>query len=238
VNDIPRFAPITRRTIAQEIHDRLADSITGGDFRPGSQLPSERALCQEFAVARTSVREAIQGLVAEGLVERRGNRTHVVERLPGIDISGEDIRKETVRQLFEVRRVIEISVFELAACRATDTQRSEITELAGLFEPPMAIAEFRALDRRFHWAIAQACGNALLSELYGKVLDSLFGSEAFESLLYAEHNQAEVDLIVAGASEDHRRIARAMAEGDPVAVSEAVVGHLSDVEGRMLGHLE
>ena len=60
----------------------------------------------------------------------------------------------------------------------------------------MALAEFRALDRAFHAAIARACGNPLLVELYGKVLARLFRSDDFASLLSADANQVEVERIV------------------------------------------
>ena len=53
----------------------------------------------------------------------------------------------------------------------------------------MPLDEFRTLDRRFHTLIANACGNPLLVEIYGKVLDALFRSAEFESLLYDEANR-------------------------------------------------
>ena len=80
-------------------------------------------------MARTSVREAIQGLVIAGYVERRGNRSVVAEQLPDVNFTGDD-RKQLVRQLFEVRQVIEPAIAELAAKRATDAEREEILAIA------------------------------------------------------------------------------------------------------------
>jgi GntR family transcriptional regulator, transcriptional repressor for pyruvate dehydrogenase complex len=54
-----RFEPISRRTISEEIRDVLVDKIRSGEMAPGAQLPSERELCDQFGVARTSVREAV-----------------------------------------------------------------------------------------------------------------------------------------------------------------------------------
>ena len=53
----------------------------------------------------------------------------------------------------------------------------------------MPLNEFRVLDRRFHTLVANACANPLLVEMYGKVLDALFRSAEFESLLYHEANR-------------------------------------------------
>jgi GntR family transcriptional repressor for pyruvate dehydrogenase complex len=235
---MPAFEPIVRRTVSEEVRDRLLRSIQGGDLVPGAQLPSERTLCDEFAVARTSVREAIQGLVSLGVVERRGNRTYVVEHLPSVELGTTDFRKDRVRELFEVRRLIELPMAELAATRSRPEQRTELTVLTRGFVDDMPIAEFRALDRLFHASLARCCGNPLLSELYGKVLDALFESDAFESLLYSTKNQAQVDQLIADSCAHHRAIAEAVSAGDPIATVQAVDHHLQAVEDRMVRGLE
>jgi GntR family transcriptional repressor for pyruvate dehydrogenase complex len=101
----------------------------------------------------------------------------------------------------------------------------------------MALDDFRRHDRAFHSAIADACGNSLLNELYRKVLHSLFESEAFASLLFARPNRAEVSALVTSAGRQHQAIASAIEAGDPVAVVAAAEEHLSDVEERMLKRL-
>ncbi len=54
---------------------------------------------------------------------------------------------------------------------------------------PTELDEFRTIDRAFHTAIARACGNPLLQEVYGKTLGALFDSGELASLLYAEINR-------------------------------------------------
>jgi GntR family transcriptional regulator, transcriptional repressor for pyruvate dehydrogenase complex len=237
VASVPRFEPITRQTVAQAVRDRLAASIESGELVAGQQLPSERALCEEFGVARTSVREAIQGLVSVGLVERRSNRTHVAEHLPTVGLADTDHRKDRVRELFEVRRVMEIPIAELAVERATSEQRGELVAVANRFVDTMALADFRRLDRQFHWLLAAACGNPLLAELYHKVLDALFASGEFESLLSASTNRRAVTRIVASAGQSHRAIAAAVGCGDAATVTSSVRQHLQDVEDRMVRQL-
>ena len=73
--------------------------------------------------------------------------------------------------------------------------------------------------------------------MYGKVLDLLFRSDDFESLLYASENRTEVAAIVAQSSRDHLEIAQAVAAGDPVAMVAAAESHLANVEQRMLQDL-
>jgi GntR family transcriptional repressor for pyruvate dehydrogenase complex len=231
------FEPITRNTVSSQIREQLLRRITTGDLVPGARVPSERELSEQFQVARTSVREAIQGLLSLGVIERRGNRTWVAERLPEVMVDGGDGTKAFVRQLFETRRALEVPVFALAAARADDAARAIVADLLGQFDRPLSIAEFRRLDREFHTVIASACGNPLLIELYGKVLDQLFRSSEFESLLSDERHSDTVEKIVADAIEGHVLIADAFAHADAPAMEQAVRSHLSTIERAMVDEL-
>ena len=228
------FDPISRQTVSAEVRQRLADAIHTGQFAPGAPLPAERVLCLEFGVARTSVREAIQGLVIAGYVERRGNRSVVAERLPEVNFTGDD-RKALVAQLFEVRQVIEPAIVEMAARRATDEQRAEIAGIAA--RSTRKLEEFRDIDHQFHSALARSCGNPLLNEVHAKALASLFGSGDFASLLYAEVNRAEVNDIISSSLLAHQAIAEAVVKGHTRKAVAAVVAHLDDVERRMVERL-
>jgi DNA-binding FadR family transcriptional regulator len=231
-----RFEPIARRRVSEDVRLALVDSIRSGALRPGAQLPSERELCDQFAVARTSVREAVQGMVTLGLIEKRGNRSYVVEHLPAVNFDS-DRRKRRVRELFEVRQLVEVPIARIATGRATDAQREEIATLADGFTEGMPLDEFRRLDRAFHTAVARACGNEVLAELYNKVLDTLFHSGEFDELLNAKANRAAVREIIRGACKGHRAIARGIADGDWSIAVEAAERHLDDVEDQMISRM-
>ena len=233
----PRFAPVERRTVSEEIRLALLDAIRSGTLGPGLSLPSERELAEQFGVARTSVREAMQGLVSLGVVERRGNRTHVTEHLPGLSLEDGDHRKERVRELFEVRRIIEIPLAEMVSNRAREEDIRMIQVIASRFTANMRIDDFRQLDREFHTALAAASGNRLLAEVYGKVLDSLFRSDDFEELLTARANRAAVRRIIAVSMGAHQAIADAVSLGDAERTVEAVRAHLAQVEGDMISRM-
>jgi GntR family transcriptional repressor for pyruvate dehydrogenase complex len=228
------FDPVSRVTVSAEIRQRLADAIHTGQLAPGTPLPAERVLCQEFGVARTSVREAIQGLVIAGYIERRGNRSVVAERLPEVNFTGDD-RKALVTQLFEVRQVIEPAIAELAARRATDEEREQIAALADRTTTDLAV--FREIDHDFHAVIARSCGNPLLNEVHTKALSALFGSGDLASLLYADVNRDEVNEIITSSLLAHRAISEAVVKGYTRKAVAAVVAHLDDVERRMVERL-
>lgn len=232
------FEPITRDTVSAQIRTQLLERITTGELAPGARMPSERDLSQRFAVARTSVREAMQGLVSTGVVERRGNRSYVAEHLPDVVVAPGIDEKSFVAELFETRRVLEVPLFELAAQRAGPDDRVRVTALAEKFDERLELGEFRRLDREFHTNIAACSANPLLIELYGKVLDQLFRSAAFFTLLSSERNQPEVARIIAHSAVAHRTIARAFATGDGAAVRAAAESHLDEVEHAMVADLD
>ena len=237
VTDALTFDPIARQTVSGQIRDQLLRRITTGELAPGSRVPSERELSEQFEVARTSVREAIQGLLSLGYIERRGNRTWVAERMPEVTVNGDADEKAYVRQLFETRRVLEVPIFSLAAERAGDTDRDALAALMARFDDSIDLAQFRQLDREFHTLIASTCGNPLLIELYGKVLDQLFRSSEFESLLSDQRHRSTVRRIVADSIEDHRAIAAAFAAADGAAMTAASSAHLAKVERSMVDDL-
>ncbi len=237
MTDSPTFEPISRETVSGQIRLQLLHRMTTGELAPGSQMPSERALSEQFAVARTSVREAMQGLVSMGAVERRGNRSYVAEHMPDIKVDQNSARESFVADLFETRRLLEAPIFELAASRADDKARAAVIDLARRFDEDMELDEFRRLDREFHTTIAASCGNPLLIELYGKVLDRLFRSHEFDSLLHAEQNRAEVQRIIAQSSAAHQTIAKAFAARDAEGCRVHSIGHLDEVEHSMLSDL-
>jgi len=232
-DDLP-FEPITRETVSSQIRAQLQRRVMVGDLAPGTLMPSERDLSEQFHVARTSVREAMQGLVSLGIIERRGNRSYVAEHLPEVIVDQTSDRKTLLAELFETRRVLEVPIFELAASRADDASRSRVTAVAELFEDDLDIEEFRRLDREFHTTIAASCNNPFLVELYGKVLDRLLRSHEIDDLSSDERNRPEVRRIVSEAHDAHVAIADAFRDGDPVAIKFATAAHLATVEKAML----
>lgn len=231
------FEPVVRETLSSQIRDQLLQRIVSGTLAPGARVPSERDLSDQFGVARTSVREAMQGLLSIGVIERRGNRSFVVEHLPDVNFDQLDDRKEFVRQLFETRRLLEVPIIGLAAERATSEQRADIRRVAERFSSDMALREFRELDHEFHTLIARACANPLLVEVYGKVMARLFRSEDIEQMLSSRANRDEVRKIVGASAVQHSALAHAVANGDVQAAVEEGTAHLAAVERGMIDRL-
>lgn len=229
------FAPVGRATLSERVRDEIHRRIASGELGPGSRLPSERLLAEQFGVARSSVREAVQGLVALGLIERRGNRSFVVERVPGDDVSPPYGRK-SLREILEARQVLESVLFELSASRASQRERNEALALART--APSTLEEFMITDREFHAAIAHACGNPVLVEVYGRVLDALVADGDAAALILGIEPEEDPGDAIRQATYEHGRIAAAFADRDVPTMLEEVDLHLGPATWRVgrLGH--
>ncbi len=89
--------PVTE-PLYQRVRAGLEAEIAAGGFRPGDHLPSERDLAEALAVSRVTVRKAVAGLVAEGMLDRRQGarsavRARVEKSLSNLTSFSEDIRQ-------------------------------------------------------------------------------------------------------------------------------------------------
>ena len=73
---------IKQRRLSDNIVEQLETMILEGTLQPGQRLPAERALAEQFGVSRPSLREAVQKLVAKGLlISRQGGGNYVSDSL-------------------------------------------------------------------------------------------------------------------------------------------------------------
>jgi GntR family transcriptional repressor for pyruvate dehydrogenase complex len=214
-------------TVTEAVVRRLEELVLG-ELEPGAALPSESDLAAEFGVSRLTVREAIKGLQARGLVEiQRGRRPTVAypNARPIGDFFNSVIRRDPrqLLDLLEVRRALEVHIASLAALRAN---RASVTalELAldamrVTLDDPDAIHQ---ADIRFHESLAAASGNQLLNFLI----------EAMEAPLHASRLQSlRGHLTRGGTVEDviqqHERILDRVRARDAKGAGAAMREHLA-----------
>lgn len=141
-------------------------------YAPGSKLPNENELSKALEVSRTTLREAISFLVAQGVLEiRRGKGTFVAEELPaaGMDLSSlTGLRaRERARDLFEMRLIFEPATVALACQRASMEELQQIQKKAERMEQIAAAGgDWPLADQEFHWAIIRASHNEYMRRLY------------------------------------------------------------------------
>ena len=159
--------------LSERTADRLYELIMEErQFAPGSKLPNENELSESLHVSRTTLREAISFLVAQGVLEiRRGKGTFVVQDLPdsGVDLTALSSLRSRVRarDLFEMRLIFEPATVALACQRGTDEELAQIRQKAERMERiAKAGGDWALADQEFHMAIIKASHNEYMRRLY------------------------------------------------------------------------
>ncbi len=162
--------------------DRLGEAIVAGRWAPGSGVPAEPLLCEELGVSRTVVREAVKSLVAKGLLStgpKVGTRVQPEDNWNWFDPdvvawkSRIGLTPEFLRDLQELRRVVEPAGVRLAAERATAADIAEIeAAYAGMKSAIERGGDYVSNDLRFHQGLLRACQNRMVVQM-SKALGAL-----------------------------------------------------------------
>lgn len=159
--------------------DVLLSRIVRGVWRTGERLPSERALSDELSMSRASVREALRGLEALGLVDvRHGQGVFVREAGDGAGspffAAWSTEHRYSIGELLGFRLLLEPELAAMAAARADAAFLDGLTVVMRGMEDAAAAGDLSALvqlDTAFHDAITRHAGN----RLYADVLDHVSG---------------------------------------------------------------
>lgn len=207
----------TRRPLPEEIAGVLAGEIRDGILPRGAYLPPEPRLSERFGVSRPVVREATRILEARGLVEVRRGVGVLVRDAPDVNLGdalAARIRANAgiLRELWDARMMIEPAVAAAAAQRATP---EEVSAIAREAEALLTAENPVEADLAFHAAVLRGAHNSVVTLLL-EPLGTLLRTERAATL------QMGLDLAAAG----HRRVAEAIAAGDPAAARAAMEAHL------------
>jgi DNA-binding FadR family transcriptional regulator len=224
---------IQRRKLSAEIKDRLLAMIREGGLRPGDRLPSERELMGRYGVGRPAVREAMQSLESDGLIEiNHGERAMVVKpderdiisRIGETALHLLQTSPEALGHLREARLLFEVGMVRTAARKASEEEISRLEEIlrrqrTSYTDP----AGFVAADMAFHSAIATVSGNPIIVAVSESMLQWLF---RFRSDMLRVKGAERITLV------EHRRILDAIRAHDEDAATKAMTEHLSRSNAR------
>lgn len=166
---------MSNQNMQKRLSDRVADDILNmitvdKKFLPGEKLPNEIDLSEELKISRATLREAVRILAAGGVVEiRRGLGTFVREDFKVDDKKGIlslANLKTDIRDLYEMRLIVEPEAAYYAAMRASDEEIGHIVSLGKQIESDIAEGRNRTeAERNFHKAIAKASHNDFMTKL-------------------------------------------------------------------------
>ncbi|MGP3966215.1 GntR family transcriptional regulator [Streptomyces sp. 6N223] len=193
-----RKAP-QRGSATDKVHEHLKRLILTSDLAPGEEL-REIALTESTGFGRSPVREALRRLVQEGFVEVRPRQGYRVS----------PVTLASVRDLFEMRLLLEPAAVELAALRAPREELEALHTLAHQTYVPGDTASYERFlqdNREFHVRIARATGNerlarslrVLLEEMQRLFFISLDNRDSASEMTHEHHDLYDALLARDGA---------------------------------------
>jgi DNA-binding FadR family transcriptional regulator len=202
-----------RPLLYQEVQDAIKSHIIDNHLRPGDSLPPETELASQLGVSRNSVREAVKGLESLGILEtRHGSGVFVgefsIEPLFDSLPYGLLIDLKDLRNLLDVRRVLESGMIESALRAMSDQQ---IADLEQLVDEMRVLAErdqtFSEQDRAFRQKLYEGLDNSTLLRVIDVFWLASHKTSAYTSIedrdplhTYRDH-VAILDAVKAGDAE-------------------------------------
>lgn len=211
-----------KKTLGQKTEDRLMKYILDRQIEIGEKIPNEFELAEFFKVGRSTVREAVKGLVSRGVLEvRRGDGTYVISTVyMENDVLGFGQIKDRYQlalDLFDVRLMIEPEIVMWACRKAT---KEEIRHLQTLCEEVEMLYkqghDHIYKDIEFHSYLAKLSGNMVVERLFPVINTSVV---TFANITYRS--------LMRETLETHRAVVEAVERRDAVGAKCAMNMHLT-----------
>jgi len=224
----PDQVRLDRSSLSSQVAEALTRAIMDEQWKPGDVLPSQAELAKSFSVSVVVIREALKSLQARGLVTTSRGRGSVVCEPASVHAYAAlkllvERMKVDVRDLWEVRSLLEPFAAAMAAERITPEQLEGLKELVQpLRKPDVSPEARRTLDLAFHRAIAEATGNRLLCVLTDSVLEITHKVLAVTTEVYGPRGYPL-----------HFEVLDALIAHDPQAASRAMSTHIDRTYNRV-----
>lgn len=226
--------------VFEQAVEQIRALIANGSFPLGAKLPTEQELVRQLNVSRSSAREALRVLEAEGLIEVvHGSGAYVAENPSPRTRDGAlakwlEEREETLEQVLQVRESLEGLSASLAA---SSVSPASLAELRNIVDEQLKIVqrsteggdasidELARLDANFHLAISRASGNDIAGEIISHIIPSF--TEGNKALLFVFQRAKRME-------REHRRILDALETRNSAAAETAMRAHISRVRKEVM----
>jgi GntR family transcriptional repressor for pyruvate dehydrogenase complex len=233
------FTGIDRKPAYLQVADQIRQAILGGSLAPGEPLATEREMCLQFGVSRTTVREALRALQAQGLVSGGGTTSTVRSTVAAGPTSGPlrdalqhlvQLERVSLRDLVEMRCALEGAALARAATEGDPARLAEAREaLDAMGARGVSAEDFDAADVRFHVALVAASGNEALHLVMLAVRESV-ASHLLAALTGGRDTRATLRRLHA----EHAAVLEAVEAGDSDRAADLVRQHIMGFYGRFI----
>lgn len=222
------YEPIKTKKNYEIVMDQIISMIQTKQLLPGEKLDSIEKLASYFNVSRSVIREAFSGLRAMGLVHiQQGEGTFIADfhaSMVSLPITTALLmKKEDIKELFEVRKILEVGAARLAALHHSEQDIIQIEQLLNEMTKSGNLDEKTDFD--FHFSIVQASHNKMLMNLLSSISEIMIETihDAQKIILASEKNG--IKLI-----KEHGLIYDAIKNRQPEQAEKRMLAHLEGVE--------
>lgn len=215
---------INRLSITDQAVQQIKNEILSGRYKIGDRIPTEKDLCQQLGIGRSTVREALRMLKALGFIEvKQGKGAFIIKTNEDSDEKIRDWFSKNKIELIDfiqVRMSLEPLAVRLTIERASDEEIINIEKILEIFEDAVKSGnalDLAMMDEAFHTAIAEASGNNLLIMLNRTIVE-FFREYRVRSFAVKKN--------IKNALEPHRKIMQAIRARNADAAVQAMVDHL------------
>ena len=207
-------SPMNQRTFSNRsglIVQTLKRRIIAWEYAPEHRF-TEEALCKEFGVSRSPVREALRVLATNGFVKKMPNRGYAVRQ----------VNLREVEELYDLRLALELHVVTyLAEHDPSNRLLGALREVWSAIprEPARKGEELAELDARFHETLAEAAGNAMLLNHLRSINERIF---VFRMIDFDRRDRSE------STCHQHLKILERIADGDSMGARQAMQRNIQE----------
>jgi len=208
-----RLKSVDQSSLVDRVENNLLQYLMENDFKPGDLLPKEVELSEELDVSRTVIREALLRLRLIGLIESRKKRGAVLTSPDVMAVLEKSLitkvlDRETLKDLFEFRLVLEIGMADLIMLRVTKEDIEELKEIVAIEPEVTQDTKFNIEQEiKFHGKLYEITGNQTMKK-FQKLLMPVFAYVHQSGLLinpvtrhkFVSH-KGLVDIIENGSAE-------------------------------------
>ena len=212
------------KSLKDQIYEIIKEDIINQTY-PHNTVLNEKKISQELSVSKTPVREALKALEAEGWVEY----------VPYKGILVKQMSLEDLKDVFRVRKALEVMVTEAVVQRITPPLLAELhasmqKQEALLVNDEPVVEEFIDYDVEFHGILLKIAGSPLLRDLIGQMRDKSksFGMQA----IFSSRSRYTETVL------EHRRIYEAVAARDMDAAKNAMALHIDNTFNAAMQFIE
>ncbi len=212
MNNIENYKPL-----GNIVYDSLKESILNGYLKPGERL-MESKIAEDLGVSRTPVREAIRKLEKEKYIKMVPRKGAYVE----------DLTKEDILEVIEIRVVLEGLAAELAAKNITDIMKEKMKsniEKFNIASSNLDRKELIILDEIFHNMIYIASGNKKLNEIVRELQDQ------FQRFRLSYFNEFSSYMSL---TDSHNKLFNAIVSGDSDNAKIYAIKHIEDIKNNLI----